>query len=78
MTAFDKRRIAALELRSKPKAPRALTEATTRLQTALSEALPGIRFFRSPKLSALDQLAKIRPLCFAAWTRKVSRNLLIC
>lgn len=42
MTALDRRRIAALELRSKPKAPRALTEAATRLQTALSEALPGI------------------------------------
>lgn len=51
MTTLDRKRVAALELRYRHKAPLGLTEAATRLQNALSEALPPIPYMESRRIS---------------------------
>lgn len=57
MTALDRKRVAALELRYRHKAPLGLTEAATRLQNALSEALPPIPYMESRRISEWCVLA---------------------
>ena len=57
MTRLDRRRVTALEVRRKVKTPIALREAATRLQTALSEALPATPYMESRRISEWCVLA---------------------